>query len=497
MAYPPVTYSVHTERTLSHQRPLGRPYLKRARDVGTAWRRIRGESHLSIEVWARLMSGRIEHEELLAEIVPHLVASCGICREIHAELERLKAEVGHWDEVVALTEGREAETLWREVAGRPFEEVAGDLGHREHLHTWGLCQLLIAKSRRAVFEDPPTAVDLAALARKIAGHLGEVYDPAWVADLRARAAAALGNARRVLGETRAASQAFVEAHEQLARGTGDPLVEAGVLDLEASLRRGKRRFPEALALVERALAAYRLAERPDLEARSLVNKAKIAAESGALETAIAVLDEAAPLAERHADVYLSFVMKHNLLYYLSELGRFDEAQALLPEVRTLSLEVGSEVDRIRLRWFEGRLALGRRELGPAEAAFREAQEGFLDRRLGYDAALVVLDLAMLYAREGATEELKRLAAEVVPVFESREVQRESFAALSCSSTPARRRRRRSSSCTTSPQCSSVSAGRNDRTSDGAAGLGTSSYWWPDGRQGGVRATATRKEPVLW
>lgn len=387
------------------------------------------KSHLSIEIWARLMSGRIEHDELLQAIVPHLVATCGLCREIHAELERLKAEVGHWDELVALTEGREAEALWQEVAGRPFEEVAGDLAAREHLHTWGLVQLLIARSRRAVFEDPPTAVDLAALALKIAGHLGEAYDPAWVADLRARAAAALGNAHRVLGETRAASRAFVEAHEHLARGTGDPLVEAGVLDLEASHRRDQRRFPEALALVERALAAYRLAERSDLEVRALIKKAKIIGETGALETAVAVLDEAARHAERHGDAHLHFTMQHNLLYYLGELGRFPEAAALLPGVRALSLEAGSEVDRIRLRGIEGRIALGLGELGRAEAAFREAQQGFLDLGLGYDAALMVLDLAVLYARGGATAELKQLAAEVVPAFESREVQREAFASL--------------------------------------------------------------------
>ena len=49
--------------------------------------------------------------------------------------------------------------------------------------------------------------------------------------------------------------------------------------------------------------------------------------------------------------------------------------------------------------------------------------------MGYDAALVSLDLARLLAAEGCTDDLKRLAAELMPVFESRDVHREAIVAL--------------------------------------------------------------------
>ena len=49
--------------------------------------------------------------------------------------------------------------------------------------------------------------------------------------------------------------------------------------------------------------------------------------------------------------------------------------------------------------------------------------------MGYDAALVSLDLSILYAREHPISELKRLAAEMAPIFESRDVRRETLAAL--------------------------------------------------------------------
>jgi len=49
--------------------------------------------------------------------------------------------------------------------------------------------------------------------------------------------------------------------------------------------------------------------------------------------------------------------------------------------------------------------------------------------LAYDAALAALDLAALYARAGRAAESKRLAAEMLPIFRSREVHREALAAL--------------------------------------------------------------------
>jgi hypothetical protein len=66
------------------------------------------------------------------------------------------------------------------------------------------------------------------------------------------------------------------------------------------------------------------------------------------------------------------------------------------------------------------------------------QRALLEKQMGYDAALVSLDLAILYAQEGQTAELKRLADEVIPAFESREVHREAWPPSSCSSRRARR-----------------------------------------------------------
>ena len=207
---------------------------------------------------AKWLSGTLEHDDVQRLVVPHLLAQCAVCRERHAEILRLQKEVGHWDPEIAVVEGRDAPELWARLADLPYAEQLREVEDGEDLHTWGLCRLLLRKSREATFSDPARGVELANLALRVVRHLGAAYDPGWVLELRARCFAALGNARRVLGELRSADDAFVKAESCLARDTAGNLeVEAEILDLKSSLRRAQRRLGEALELIDRALALYR------------------------------------------------------------------------------------------------------------------------------------------------------------------------------------------------------------------------------------------------
>ena len=58
-----------------------------------------------------------------------------------------------------------------------------------------------------------------------------------------------------------------------------------------------------------------------------------------------------------------------------------------------------------------------------------ARDGFVKEGVPYDTTLVSLELALLYAEQGRTDELKRLATDMVPIFTSRHVHREALAAL--------------------------------------------------------------------
>ncbi len=57
-------------------------------------------------------------------------------------------------------------------------------------------------------------------------------------------------------------------------------------------------------------------------------------------------------------------------------------------------------------------------LAEAEDALLETRDAFLQRHMGFDAALASLELAMLYEEQGRAEDLRRLAREAVPLFES-------------------------------------------------------------------------------
>ena len=187
--------------------------------------------------------------------------------------------------------GRVRSALDRERAAAPAccaelqalpPEAALERLHREpRFQTWGVCELLLAKSAELIADDPQAvdparAAHLATLALAGAERLdASRHAAAVVEDLRARAWAALGEARRQAADLAGAEEALRAAAACLSHGTGDLLVEARLLEFEAGVRRGQKRYKEAAAVLKLAAARYRetgeterleraLAEREDI-----------------------------------------------------------------------------------------------------------------------------------------------------------------------------------------------------------------------------------------
>ncbi len=388
------------------------------------------DDHLSLETMAKWLAGRLEHESVLERIVPHLLERCPVCRECYEQIRQLKREAGHEDEEVGVFEWREAPELLQGLEDLPIVEQHRKVREDETFHTWGFCQLLLQRSRESVSEEPARALTRAELAVEGSRHLGPSYDPDWVFDLRARAWAGLGNARRVLGELWSAEAAFREAEDCLALSTsGNTWAKAEVLDLKSSLRQDQGRFEESLDLVEHAYRFYREEDDARGAAKVLLNKSKLFREMGDLDRAIATLRETAPEIDAAGDSRLSATARYNLLCCLDEAGHHQEAWDLLPEVRDRFRDSARPLDHVRLRWAEGGLAHELGRLEEAEAAYREVGEEFLRQAMFHNAALVGLDLARLLLEQGRSEELKALAVELVTAFEARGIQREATAAL--------------------------------------------------------------------
>ncbi len=297
-------------------------------------------------------------------------------------------------------------------------------------HALKLCDLLLKRSREAWFRDPSRAVELARLAVEIAGWLDAgYYGEALVEDERALAWAHLGNAHRIASDLRSAEDALLRAEEHHKRGGEDALTGAQILSFMASLRTSQGRFGEAAELLDRAIAVYRDARDRHLEGKALILKGIASGYGGRPKQAIRLIQRGLSKIDTLEEPRLLVSARHNLIGFLSESGRSREALKTLEQTRSLYLTLGEPTHLIRLLWLEGRIARDLGRLDQAEAALREARDGFVERGIGFDAARVSLDLATVYLQQGRTGELKRLAAEMVPVFESRDVHQEALAAL--------------------------------------------------------------------
>jgi len=320
-----------------------------------------------------------------------------------------------------------AATLWQELESQDSARRRILIAQDFRFQSWGFFELLLEHAFQAVRADPRGAEELLRLALDVADQLdpGE-HGPGAVEAAKARAWTHLGNALRVLEEFRLAETAFETAGFHLSRSWLDPLDEALLLECRANLRRAQRRFAEAMEMIDGAVAIYREIREPQLQGRALMTRGQILQYQGDTEEAADCFRSCLSLLE---DAWSLALCWGNLAGCLQEAGHNAEAAALLPAARRVVEQTGTRTELLRLRWTEARVAAGLGQSAEAEAAFLEVRQVFLDGSFAFDAALVSLDLAALYLRQGRVKETKSLAAEILPVFRSREVHRDALAAV--------------------------------------------------------------------
>jgi len=320
---------------------------------------------------------------------------------------------------------RAAEALWRRLKPLPNPERRRLVTQEPEFQVPFLAERLCAESERAAASDARRARDLAELALLVAERAPG--PPAWRSRLQGYAWAFIGNARRVANDLPAAEAAFDRAwmlwREGAAADSG-LLSEALLLDLKASLRRDQRQFTAALDLHERALAVAKLGEKGYI----LLNQSFTLEQSGDLERSIETLEDAARSIPGEQSRLLC-VLRFNQTVNLLHLGRLKEAEERLAETRALVVELGNELDLVRLVWLQGRLAASRGDRREAILSFEQARREFAARTMAYDFALVSLELAVLYREQERTGEVKALAHQMVWIFEAHGVHREALAAL--------------------------------------------------------------------
>lgn len=286
---------------------------------------------------------------------------------------------------------------------------------------WAFVERLCIESARAAAKDPRRALDVAILAVRVARHL-EIWEP-WRLRLLGFAVGHLANALRVINRLDASDRMFATARRLWDSGL-DPnnLLDPGrLLDLEASLRRAQRRFPEALDLLEQAMA---LTRRPESISLNMAFTLEV---MGEYDRAIRILIDLGPRVEKHPERRLKTIQRFNLAAALSKAGRYRRAAGLLPPLRRLVAE--DDQDRIRFRWLEGRGAAGLGRTEEALQALAEARSGFERHGLSYDVALSLVETAAIHLERGEHAEVQEIAAELAPLFQKNGIHDEARKAL--------------------------------------------------------------------
>jgi tetratricopeptide (TPR) repeat protein len=400
--------------------------------------------HLTRELWRAVSQGRHDPSALPLRALSHLMELCPTCKEELDAFEREAEDEGYaytypvsiersaeWarekaEEISA--EREEAQFQLTELLALPARErlVAIERAPQQFRGP-ALAELLIEASRAQMPGAPRESLALAELSAVLLMHTE--WSPI-VVELYARALAHMANALRVSGQLPEASRLFHAARFVLRyEAGGDRLVQAEMDHIEGAIRRAERRFSDAEILLLRATTAYQGEGLPRLAAQSLLTLGVMHQELRDGTRAAAAAQEALEMLNDEQEPRLCFIARHNLADGLCAEGQYAEASQLLAENQPLARRYGDSLSNLRVAWVEGKIARGLGQFEEAESHFLAARHGFLQQGIAYDAALVSLELALLYLEERRTAEVKHLAAEMVAVFEQQEVHREATVAL--------------------------------------------------------------------
>lgn len=322
----------------------------------------------------------------------------------------------------------------REVAERKVAELLRNPGRADALlslgsPTWGLCEVLLEKSRELRQTDRTAMLRLSTLACGVADQLDPaVYGREQRADLQARVWAELANAWRLSDDFSQAEAAMACARDLRLRGTGDPLLFARIADLRASLLSDQRRFAEAFRMLDAARAVHeRYGDLHEL-GRLTIMKGLYKGYAGDPEEGLQLLASGLSLVDRERDGKLVFQALHNILLLRVELGDFEVAERQLEGMRPLYAEA-TWLDLVKLSRIEGQIAAGLGRLDEAEALFMTTREELDQAGFGYEASLVSLNLAEVRLLQGKASQVRRLVAELVMAFRVLGVEREAMVAV--------------------------------------------------------------------
>ncbi|HYL05716.1 MAG TPA: hypothetical protein VE075_06735, partial [Thermoanaerobaculia bacterium] len=279
-------------------------------------------------------------------------------------------------------------------------------------------------------DDPRRMIELARFATRIAPTLGEDgYTLAQVADFQARAWGELGNAYRVGEELARAEEAMAAAFEHLAHGTGDELLLARLLSLQASLLGSRSRFSAALEVLSRLHAMHLRRGDRHHAGRALIQAGGYLGYWAMPEAGLRLMSEGLAMIDAELDPVLHLNALMSWIDLLVDCRHFQEASDQIRQHRSRLLAGQGLIQRITLKAIEGRLEAGLGNLERAARAFTTARRRYFKAGSRRMASLIGLELAAVRMRQGRFDEANPLIEEAIEQLAAIEAAAEALSAL--------------------------------------------------------------------
>lgn len=399
-------------------------------------REIEGEGH-PVGAIERLIAGDATAEEREVA-VRHLLADCDDCRRrlrrkikpastdaLERTIDRAAARMDDLARQVAAEKAEATDLLARLQTLTPAQQRLF-LENSTAAHTRAVCDGLIELARAQRHTDAHETRRLAELAVLVV----EFIPAEETGDAQTRAWAELGNAHRICGDLAAAGEAMAKAWKFSQECGVDPLVEAELCSLSASLESYLRNFDCATEYLLRAADLFRQFGTKVSVARVLVLLSSIQGKRGEPEKGLAPLQNALELLRDTSETDLKISAIHNICSLAAEAGAPSLAASFLAEAEPLYKLAASPLDLLRFDWLRGKILDGTGDSEKAEQALIRVKRRYASLGMNYAAAVVSLDLAVVYARLLKRSQLRDLIEEILPIFRSLRISRETLATLS-------------------------------------------------------------------
>lgn len=388
------------------------------------------ERHVSYSALGRVFSGRAAQAEV-DEAVSHLPR----CRPCWERAARAVAELRREDllarpsdargAVLTLFEEEERRALHRllaRAAWAELKELARDqqldrIKRLPSLHTREMFETLIEGAASLAQEDPFLGEEAAFAAHALAEILPKSrFSEPFRNDLQSEALLVVSNCRRLAADWRGSSAALHTARAHLERGTGEPLRQARLLSIQASLATDTGHLEQALALLAQAAAIYHREQETASAAAIAVQEANTLLTAYRHQEAVARAEEAIR-ALPPEEGRLEMLARSTLTESLALLGRPAEALRSLEATRPLYKQFWGRRTELLLGYLEALMLDSLGHSREAEKAFRHNIAGFMEAELYKDAFLTMLTRFENLYRRGALDRAAEACQEALQMIE--------------------------------------------------------------------------------